>query len=192
MHFPGACTLKAVIVQLDDEYAMCVLRCTRRVDLDALAKVSGSKSVRLATAAAMREIAPAAEVCSYLPCVSPGVSCEHAGACVLQSCTLVSLGSTTELRSAPVIDHVTCLQHGRLPPFGHLYGMRTYLDTARDDECLSGLVDVAFSAGALALACFRTSNAIYLCSAFTRTAQTTPSSWEPFESLCSYDRVICA
>ena len=81
MHFPGACTLKAVVVQLDDEYAMCVLRCTRRVDLDVLAKVSGSKSVRLATAAAMREIAPAAEVRSYLPCVSKGLRCEQISAC---------------------------------------------------------------------------------------------------------------
>lgn len=48
-HVPGRELAKTVIVKLDDDLAMAVVRATDRLDLDLLKTASGAKSVELAT-----------------------------------------------------------------------------------------------------------------------------------------------
>ena len=62
VHFPGVCCLKAVVVRLDGEFALCAIPCTRCVDLEALAAMAQVKEARLATASELRERVPAAQV----------------------------------------------------------------------------------------------------------------------------------
>jgi hypothetical protein len=62
VHFPGPCTLKAVVVKLDGSFALCAIPSTHSVDLDALAELTDAKGARLAEAAELRERVPAAQV----------------------------------------------------------------------------------------------------------------------------------
>ena len=62
VHFPGHCTLKAVIVKLDGQRALCAIPCNRTVDLVALRKVAGAATAELVPAAELRVHVPATQV----------------------------------------------------------------------------------------------------------------------------------
>lgn len=81
MHFPGPCTLKAVVVKLDGSFVLCAIPSTHSVDLEALAELADVKGARLAEASELRERVPMSQV---LPLYSKG--CFIAGLCLSAAC----------------------------------------------------------------------------------------------------------
>jgi len=55
-HVPGMKVAKPVLVRADDEYILCVLPASARVDLDRIARLSGHRNAALASEAEMLEI----------------------------------------------------------------------------------------------------------------------------------------
>jgi Ala-tRNA(Pro) deacylase len=67
VHVPGREFVKAVVVQLDDHYAIAAVPAHRLVDEKALARVAGAKQCRLATEAEFRDLFPECEVGAMPP-----------------------------------------------------------------------------------------------------------------------------
>jgi Ala-tRNA(Pro) deacylase len=67
IHVPGRVFVKAVVVQLDDHYAIAAVPAHRLVDEKALARVAGAKQCRLATEAEFRDLFPECEVGAMPP-----------------------------------------------------------------------------------------------------------------------------
>jgi Ala-tRNA(Pro) deacylase len=67
VHVPGRELAKTVIVLLDGEPAMAVLPATRKLDLDLLRKVSGARTVELASEEQFARLFPGCEVGAMPP-----------------------------------------------------------------------------------------------------------------------------
>jgi Ala-tRNA(Pro) deacylase len=61
-HEPGRFVAKPVIVRIDDKFVMCVLPACRKIDLQALKKQLGAKSVELAQEEEVGKLCPDCEL----------------------------------------------------------------------------------------------------------------------------------
>jgi Ala-tRNA(Pro) deacylase len=67
LHVPGRELAKSIVVKLDGEYAVAVLPAHRRVDLDALRRLTGARSAVLASEAEFAQLFPGCELGAMPP-----------------------------------------------------------------------------------------------------------------------------
>ena len=66
-HVPGKQVIKPVILKADDSFLMCIVSANQEVDFNKIKKITGAKSVRLASEFEMQQLFPEEEVGAELP-----------------------------------------------------------------------------------------------------------------------------